>query len=210
MLTSAGLIEGCQTPQEQENEPRGDKSVRVVCNEWHCELILDLDYFDSESIVRKTRFSSSGYLQIGWGDRDFYMSRTPGVWYALKAALWPTDGVLHLRMHHGDEHQLSRHFRYHNVAVVRIREDQLNEMISYIEESFAKDPDGNPVYLDRGWWTNSAFYLSSRDYYLPHTCNYWTARALSRSGLNLTPLLYQRSSSLYHEAKSIEQKQQKR
>jgi len=42
------------------------------------------------------RFSCGRYLEVGWGDNDFYQAGEKRTDHTLKALFWPTDSVVHM------------------------------------------------------------------------------------------------------------------
>ncbi|MDH3319867.1 MAG: DUF2459 domain-containing protein, partial [Betaproteobacteria bacterium] len=47
-------------------------------------------------LPEKRDFPAADYLEIGWGERDFYMAQSAGPWLSFKAAFFPNRSVVHL------------------------------------------------------------------------------------------------------------------
>ena len=47
-------------------------------------------------LPEKRDFPDADYLEVGWGERDFYMAQTAGPWLSFKAAFLPNRSVLHV------------------------------------------------------------------------------------------------------------------
>ncbi|HZM35285.1 MAG TPA: DUF2459 domain-containing protein [Burkholderiales bacterium] len=45
---------------------------------------------------RGGRPGPAAYVEIGWGDRDYYPAEGFNLWYAIKAIAWPSASVLHV------------------------------------------------------------------------------------------------------------------
>ena len=59
-------------------------------------------------------------------------------------------------------------------------------LISFIENSFYKQSNGDIVPLKNGIYGDSQFYKGEGDYYLMNTCNKWTAKGLSSAGMDIS------------------------
>ncbi len=178
--------------------------VYVLCDDWHCELLIAYHHFKNSSILANIDLLPGYMVQAGWGEQDYYMKKNPDSWDALKAALWPTNGVLHIRMIYEKEDSALRHLHHYRIFRIRMNGKEIQNLVNFIEESFYLDESGKPLYLAPGWWPGSSFYMSSKDYFLPRTCNTWTASALQKGGVDIRPLLYMNSSSLVKKLSEIE------
>lgn len=129
-------------------------------------------------------FSSGRYLEVGWGDRDYYQALDPHMGLALKAALLPTASVLHII---GFNASVTACFPHAEIIAIPLSPAGLEQMLQAIAESFAREEAGRIRPLGPGLYGNGRFYLSSETYHLFNTCNVWTARALHAAGLPLWP-----------------------
>jgi uncharacterized protein (TIGR02117 family) len=129
-------------------------------------------------------FPDAAFFEVGWGDRDYYMHPDPGVWLALKAALWPTASALHVA---ALEAAVERHFASLEVIELAVSEAGLRRIAQYVARSHALDAAGRPVALGPGQYGRSRFYASRERFYFPRTCNAWVAGALREAGLPVEP-----------------------
>src|SRR5260370_40460405 len=69
--------------------------VFIVVQRWHSGVVLPRSALALAILPEVADFPGADYLEFGWGDRDYYEGKR-GAWVILKAALWPTPGVLHV------------------------------------------------------------------------------------------------------------------
>ena len=162
------------------------KTIYLVSHGWHAGIVVNrADIPDDIRLVHKV-FSSTGYLEIGWGDRDFYQTPRPHLGIALKALFLPTTSVLHIVAFNDS---VASYFPHSEIIRVRLSDAGFQRMIRYIAASYDRDPAGNLVPLGVGLYGVSQFYRSQETYHLFRTCNVWTAKALYTAGCPLRPFL---------------------
>jgi Protein of unknown function (DUF2459) len=59
--------------------------IYVISGDWHTQLGLPLGAINGPLAAMKAEFPSAGYLVFGWGARDYYMARDPGIGDILRA-----------------------------------------------------------------------------------------------------------------------------
>ena len=127
-------------------------------------------------------FKNTQYIEIGWGDKDFYMAENETVWLALKAVLWPTESVLHVA-------EINSHplwlFKENEIIELKLSVDNFNKLVKYLNNSFSLNDDNHNIILGKGLYGNSHFYLSNEKYHLFKTCNVWIAKGLKNSGISI-------------------------
>jgi len=159
-------------------------TIYLVSHGWHAGIIL-LRADISESIWPATvGFPDAQYLEIGWGDRDYYQTQDPHLGLILKAALLPTASVLHIV---GFNEPVQSYFPYSEIIKIELSSAGFEYLIYRIAASFTMDETGNTILLGQGLYGNSRFYLSRETYHLFSTCNVWTARVLQAAGLAIIP-----------------------
>lgn len=158
--------------------------IYLVSHGWHAGIVLKRQTLSNRIRVLKQDFANSDYLEIGWGDRDFYQTPEPHIGHILKAGLFPSESVLHLVGFNGD---VTRYFPYSEIIELKLTPEQLVRLSRHIAASFATDSEGKTVSLGSGLYGYSRFYRSTESYHIFNTCNVWTARALKRAGLTTDP-----------------------
>lgn len=176
------------------------KTIYLVSHGWHVGIVVKKNDIPDDIWPNPKSFPEGNYLEIGWGDLDFYQKPTPPLGIALKAILLPTPSVLHIVAFNNS---VTSYFPNSKIIMIRLSEAGFNHLIGYIAASFDKDSDGNTVPLGAGLYGLSQFYRSRDTYHLFRTCNVWTAKALDAAGCPVRPFLAITEDSLILQAQSF-------
>jgi len=195
ILAVAGIALA-QNPPTSENT----RTVYLVNHGWHAGIIVKRADIPEGVWPEHKEFSASEFLEVGWGDRDYYMEPDPHLGITLKAALWPTESVLHIAAFRGS---VTDYFQGREIIEIKITKAGFEKLCRYFQKSYAMDDAGRAVPLGPGLYGQSRFYLSHETYHLLKTCNVWTARALAAAELPITPQWTIRVDSLMSEAKKF-------
>ena len=125
-------------------------------------------------LPEKHDFPDVDYLEVGWGERDFYMAQTAGPWLTFKAAFLPNRSVLHVA---GVRGQLPAFFPRSEIVEIRLSRQALGGLLRYVHDAFERNGQSVAEPLGRG------FYPGRETFHLLRTCNVWTAGALRAAGL---------------------------
>jgi uncharacterized protein (TIGR02117 family) len=166
--------------------------IAVVSHGYHTGLALPRAAVLSEAgrlgfpalINVATRFGAYPFIEIGWGEEEFYRQvPTPGslgVRMALRALLMPGNrSVLHVV---GLEDGPQRMFPDAEVLVVRLSEPGFRRMLAGVDSTFALDAR-LPQEMGQGLYGPSLFYRAHGAFNLLNLCNHWTGRMLAEAGL---------------------------
>jgi uncharacterized protein (TIGR02117 family) len=167
-----------------------------VSHGWHSGLVFTAADLPAGSLLRRA-FPHAVAIEVGWGDRAFYMAREPGVWLGLRALAWPTPGVLHVVGLAGPPRTM---FPDSEVVDVHVSQPRLDRMHEAVEASFERDVAGDPIALGEGLYGNGRFYASRERFHGLRTCNVWAAQVLQHGGLPLQPLLAITTTGLLRQA----------
>ena len=162
------------------------RSVHVVSHGWHTSLVLRGDDVAVAAWPARADFADTTYLEVGWGDREYYQAANPGVWLALNAVAWPTPGVLHVAAF---DAAVERYFAGTEVIEIGVTESGLQRLLERLRNSHELDTAGRPMALGPGLYGHSRFYASRERFHLFKTCNVWVATALHEAGVPVTPAL---------------------
>jgi uncharacterized protein (TIGR02117 family) len=193
------LLSACsETEQPAFVQSSNVHPVYVVSQGWHTGLVLSSACLPDTLWPSGYRFDEYPYLQIGWGDLDFYSNEGFNLWYAVKAAVWPTPSGLQVV----GLHKLSN-LQYYAAETVRLELDQASyqQICQFIQAEFALDSSGHFIPGKEGLFGESRFFLGERAYYFPRNSNVWTARALKQAGMDISPIWYQTQGSLMRRIK---------
>lgn len=187
LLLLAGLAAWAAPPKPPAASlamPSATRTLYVVGHGWHTGIVLRAADVPADAWPARADFPDAQYLEVGWGNRDYYQARDPGVWLALKAISWPAPGVLHVVAFDGP---VERYFGAAEVIELRVSEKGLQKLIDHVRASHELDAAGRPIQLGPGLYGRSRFYASSERFHLFKTCNVWVAVALREAGLPVAP-----------------------
>ena len=176
----AAPIEGLFPPGP--NEP--SKSIYLVSHGWHAGIVVRRADIPEGVWPQASDFPEAEYLEVGWGDKDYYMTPGAGLGTLLKAGLMPTASVLHVVGFRGP---VTRYFPQSGVIRIDLSEAGLRQLCDHLGKSYALDQTGQSQPLGPSLYGDGRFYLSRETYHAFNTCNAWTARALRVAGCPIRP-----------------------
>lgn len=201
VLMGVVLCGGCAGPIKDLYPPgNGEvhKSIYVVSHGWHAGVVVHRDDIPIDVWPESVDFADVKYLEVGWGDRDFYQAPEFKMGNVLKAVLWPTASVLHIV---GFNEPVDSFFPESEIVRLDVSESGLEQLSRYIHASYAKDDKGNTIERGAGLYGNSRFYLSREKYHLFKTCNVWTAKAIRSTGYPISSFYALTVENLMSQAK---------
>lgn len=181
--------------------PRRDTSTIeavVLSNGYHAGIVLPRAAVAERAgergyaalIAVTQRFAAYGWIEFGWGDREFYRSvPTPGdlsLGLALRALFLPGNAtVLHVV---GLDQDPARVFAGEFVRVPLSR-DGFDRMLAQLDATFVPPRAGALPDLGRGLYGPSLFYPARGTFSILHVCNHWVDDLLGAAGLPTAPVL---------------------
>jgi uncharacterized protein (TIGR02117 family) len=175
-------------------------TIYLVSHGWHVGIVVNTaDIPDDVRLVHQD-FSNADYLEIGWGDRDFYQTPRPHLGIALKAIFLPTPSVLHIVAFNDS---VAAYFPHSEIIRIRLSDAGFQRLIRYIAASYDRDSAGNLIPSGVGLYGVSQFYRSQETYHLFRTCNVWTARVLYTAGCPVRPFLAITGDNLMSQVQSF-------
>lgn len=170
------LLIGCAAaPVARLPDAPKEVSVFVVPQGGHTGLAVRMSDIPAPLVPEKRDFPGADYLEIGWGERDFYMAPSAGPWLSFKAGVFPNPSVVHLV---GVRGELARAFPGSEIVALPLSRAALEGLLRYVHDAFERE-DGTAaaVALGRG------FYPGRETFHVLRTCNVWTAGALRAAGV---------------------------
>ncbi|HWV54067.1 DUF2459 domain-containing protein [Pseudorhodoplanes sp.] len=138
------------------------------------------------------RFGGYPFIEVGWGEQDFYASVPTVSDFRIGLAVRALFGagnntVLHVV---GLPESPRSVFASADIVRIELSEAGLARMMSALNRSFALDgqPAGLQV-LGRGLYGPSLFIRANGNFSMFNVCNHWVADMLSAAGLPVTPVL---------------------
>ena len=161
-------------------EGAADRHFHVVNHGWHTGIVIATADLPPRAWPVAKNLLQARYIEVGWGDRVFYMDPDAGLGSASRAALIGGPGVLHLV---GLDQPPRQVFPGSEVLALPVSAAGLERLVAYVADSFARDDAGRVIDLGRSLYGAGRFYASRERFHLFKTCNVWTARALQTAGL---------------------------
>lgn len=186
LLCAILLLFAAQPGYSQEGS--GDHIIYVSSISWHTGIVIPLYALPDSLWKEGPNHTENTYLEIGWGDKDFFTHEGFNFWYAFKAIFWPTSSALHVKPIY---RQIEAYYTDTNVVKIKMNDEQLQRLSLYLMEEFELDEDGKIIPAADGFYPDSRFYKGSSSYYFPNNSNVWVARAIKRAGFTIRPIWYQ-------------------
>lgn len=186
LLLMLFLISGCNRPIHKiypEDPSQRTIPVYLISHGWHTAIALEKIYLD-EHFPDHPQMPDAKYLMFGWGDGKYYPHPDPGILLLMRAALLPTQSVLHIV---GMDMPVQSYFPSSRIVRIMIHPTGAGELAEFIAFHFETDEGGNPIFAADGLYRNSAFFEAKLYYFFPRTSNRWVAQALRRTGYPITP-----------------------
>ncbi|MBS3776911.1 MAG: DUF2459 domain-containing protein [Bacteroidales bacterium] len=194
-LTLAGLLslwlQGCSSSRDIPYPPQKDEPsipVYVTKRGWHTGILIPRGSLDTLLPHVAGDFAEATHLNFSWGDRKYFMAPKGTVGLALRAALLPTQSVVHVD---GFNYLPSGYTDRQDVVPLELTREGFKSMVRFIGGSFQRDSSCGSsaalIPLREKPRAMSCFYLSNIAYWGTRTCNVWTARALKKAGVDIHP-----------------------
>lgn len=167
------------SPDEDKNH-----TIYIAKSSWHVGIILQIDECLPLKIDAIQQFDKFQFVDIGWGDAEFYQSPDDfDLFLAAKAILLPTPSVLRI---HGYKRSLNEIMNWRDfVFEVKLDCAQFNKLCFFINNSFEKDSTSQLIQTSEKYEGIVRFYSSIYKYHAVYTCNTWVAEALEYSGMEV-------------------------
>jgi Protein of unknown function (DUF2459) len=149
------LATGCLGPVASMYPPATDaptEPVWVVDHGWHTGLVMTRSSIPHGFLPEHNDFPLAQYLELGWGDAEFYRARDDGLTLAIRAALLSTASVVHvvgLRMRPQEV------FAGREVVEIRLSRLGFDALARFVDDSFDREEQrptsmfGSGLYGDR-------------------------------------------------------------
>lgn len=183
----SGKVETLATSGSRGGGAGENRAFFVGSRGWHSSITVERAAIPKRAwpagIVERT-FAGSRYVEVGWGDADFYMARRPTVLTALDAVFLPGASVLLIV---GLDPPLEKALPWGGLQRVPCSSKEFDALCRAIGTTFQRDENGGAQAVGTGLYgRTSRFYAARGLYSAVHTCNHWTARMMRAGGLRTT------------------------
>jgi uncharacterized protein (TIGR02117 family) len=160
------------------------RAVFMVDNGWHAALVVRTADISTSALPELGDFPQAEYLEISWGDAEYFPDRDAGFFGALKAAFWSSGSVIHVV---GFSGSVEKAYPGAEIIEIAVAEDRFDKMLRYLSDDFLRPAPTAPAKASPGLFPNSRFYAARSQFSALRTCNTWIAEALRAAGLPLKP-----------------------
>lgn len=176
------------------------RSVFVVNHGWHSAIVIKKADIPEAILPEVRDFLDAEYLEIGWGDWDYYQAPEPGLGLALRAAFWSSRSVLHVA---GFKGAAESYFRGSEVVEIVLSDEAFQRVLQFVSDTFSRSDVAAPFEARPGLYPNSRFYSARGRFHLFRTCNTWVAEALRSAGLPIRPAYAVTAGNLSYQVKNF-------
>jgi uncharacterized protein (TIGR02117 family) len=189
------FVPACAFPTQEPHIIRAEtraKVIYVVSHGWHTGIVLKTEEIPKTIVWPELAdFAGNQYIEVGWGDWNYYQAPETTWVTALKAALWSTRSVLHMA---GFDEPVKTFFPASDVIEVPLTEAALKELSGFIAGTNLRMETEEKAKIRPGLYGNGRFYPAEGRFHVFHNCNTWVADALRAGGLPMNQLTITASS----------------
>jgi len=182
--------------QESGIEESGKITISVVQQAWHTGIILPVQEINPEIWPEVSSFQEKKYVDVSWGDEEFYQAPESPVFLAVRAILWPTQSVM--RIYPFSISISSAYTSEARFLEIKLSRQQFDQLTRFFSNSLARDESNQPI-ASEAYGKSHYFFLSKRKYHLFRTCNTWVALALKQAGLGNRSCCVLNANQLFRE-----------
>ncbi len=158
------------------------KVIYLVKINWHTGIIFRTDQVDTTFWKSLDDFKNYKYVDVGWGDRDFYQHPGFNVDLAARALFIKTKSTLRIG---GINNSIEKYIQSTDYAEKLILSDeQYVELCRFMQSTYFLEK-GRPQILSEHFDGAVKFYKAKGYYNCFNTCNTWVAKALKFAGYKI-------------------------
>lgn len=162
-----------------EGATAGCRTLFVAGHARHTGIVVDRRDFDPVATAGSPEFLAKDWLEIGWGDADFYQEQGDSILLGMKALFLSSGAVVHV---YGFNGAPAVNFPKSEVVELRLTAERYARLLDFLRAAFTRDAAGGVRRLGTGLYGLSYFYAGEGTYHAFHTCNTWVAEGLAAGG----------------------------
>lgn len=162
---------------------------------------FSLDLNDKVLSALFVRYQAYEWVEIGWGDEQFYRFAPDISHVTVSMAFSALSGMNDKTVLHvvGLSRAPEDMFRHSDLQRIELSEPGVKNVLRGVAGAFAIDSAGGPEELGKGIYGPSLFYRAKGRYSLANTCNMWLGDLMAAAGLKVSPVAAVTSSGLLAE-----------
>jgi len=184
-----------------------DRTVLAVNIGWHVGLAFAIEDLDPATFPEVADFPDARWIEVGWGDAEFYRNPDPGLGAMLEAAFASKAAVLHLVAMPAEP---ARYLPQAEVVTIRLDDVRFTRLVAHIAGQVDRGGRPRAAALGPGLYPVSRFYPAFGRFSLDRTCNTWTAQALAAAGVPIDPEGVVRASELMRRIGALPEASERR
>ncbi|NND96153.1 MAG: DUF2459 domain-containing protein [Pirellulaceae bacterium] len=183
------------------------QKVYLIRHGWHTSLVFNRSGISPVDWPESTAIQNANFIEVGWGDEGYLCSSFLNPFVMAKAGCVPSRSAIHVA---GFAERPETFFDESQIIEFQLTSSQMRKLHRFIHASYARDQNDCPIRLAPSKYGVGAIYRSTGYYYLPNTCNVWTARALAKAEVPVAAPLSTFAQSLVLQSKCVGRETQKR
>lgn len=198
LVAAAGCAAHADAPWPPPPDPVAH--VWVVRHGWHTRIAVRCADVDPATWPEIRDLGDVAYVEVGWGDRDFYPEPEPSIWDALDPVVRPTPAALYVA---GFDLPPPQFLPGAEMVRLPVAPAGLDGLARFVHEHYVRGPAGEPVRIRPGDHEPSWYYQARGRYHVLRNSNAWTARALAAAGVPTRPALALTASLLMYQLRRL-------
>lgn len=167
------------------DDPNPEMEIYLLSNEIHTDIVVPVknEVYNWENFLNAQDFKQrpGEWIEIGWGDRQFYFEMPTWDKFTLKLAFdalfIPDPAIIHVN--YLDSHPKN----YPSHKRINISKETYKKLVTELKKRFLLNK-GAPILIPgKGYSPTDNFYESYGSFSLLRTCNMWTSEVLGEVGL---------------------------
>jgi hypothetical protein len=175
-------------------------TIHIINYAMHTGIIMVTDEAGGGGIQAASRFGGYRYIDIGWGDQEFYQGES-SLYNAARAILVPTPSVVRIEGYNTSIRSMAPWCNY--IVQLEINDKGFKELCNFIDDSFSLDKMDSVIIASVEREGRVIFFKSRLAYDLNNTCNTWVARALKKAGFKINPRGVRTAGTLFHRIRGL-------
>ena len=161
-----------------------ERHIYLISTGWHVGIVVPVDNILKRNLPESLSFTNAGFLEISWGEKNFYQASDPSFAMAFNALLTSSPSVIHI---FGFSNSVNLAFEKAEIIKISLKEGNYSNLLSFIHKSFTRNANGSSRPEGPGLYgtENSRFYTSNGKFHLLNTCNTWAANAITKAGVEI-------------------------
>lgn len=176
------LLASYAPAQHQKNIP-AERIIYIINYSWHTGFVIPVDSSLAANMPVIKNFNGYKYIDIGWGDRDFYQLEEFKLYEGLKALLVPTPAALRFEGYTLTIEETAKYVD--RVNEIKLDEEKYKRLIGFINSYLKRGKYGEFNLLSEKSEVRIIFFAAEGSYHLYNTCNTWIAKGLKQCGFNI-------------------------